>query len=99
MKRTLLIIIFILGIYFLVACNKSKESEANTDNIKSPTEVINNTVTTEESSVITLTSDEQIYSTKSEDGSIVINVATYEDFLNIGLKKYQLLITVLHKTP
>lgn len=74
MKRTLIIIICILGIYSLVACNRSKETEKYIDNIISPTEVMNhNTATTEAPNSTTTTSDEQIYSTESEGDSIVIN--------------------------
>ncbi|HKM04710.1 MAG TPA: hypothetical protein VJZ04_09035 [Lachnospiraceae bacterium] len=85
---TLIIIICILGIYSLVACNKIKEPETYTDNLKSPTEVINNnTAINEASSSTTPTSDEHIYSTESEDGSIVINVATYEDISEHRIKE------------
>lgn len=80
MRKILLEMLCLLVLSSFVACNNSTEMKGDFDNAKPVTEVVNNiTVTDEAPKVTTFSSKELILSTKSEDGSIVINITAIED--------------------
>ncbi len=77
MRKILFGIVYILMICSFMSCNKIREMKDNTDSVESDTEGINSIAVTAEAPIIK--SDEQIFSTKSEDESIVINIITTKD--------------------
>lgn len=80
MRRMLIRIFSLLMMCFLIACSDITKTEEIIDPIQLDTEEVNTiSVPTKAPKETILNGDENTFSTKSEDGSIVINVTTTRD--------------------
>ncbi|HKM34442.1 MAG TPA: hypothetical protein VJY54_06840 [Lachnospiraceae bacterium] len=80
MRRMLIGIFCLLMMCSLIACSDITKTEDSIDHIQSDTKEVNTiSVTTEAPKDTTINSDGQTFSTKSENGSIFINITTTKD--------------------
>jgi len=92
MRKMLMGIFCILVMSSFIACNNITKAKDNTNNVKSDTEVVNNiTVTVKAPKVTIFNSDEQLFSTKSKDGSIAININTTKDNYENKIKEISII--------